>query len=208
MTGRLGIGPVYAITDPDAPMPVADQARAAARGGAAAVQIRDKHASDAALAALVTALLPEMAALGVRLIVNDRIAVAVATGAHGLHIGQGDGDPAAVRARIGPAMLLGLSVETEAQAHLVPGGVDYIGAGPVRATATKPDHAPPIGFDGLARIVRATGLPTVAIGGIGQADAGAVKAAGAVGMAVVSAISRAPDPQAATRALLDAWRHA
>jgi thiamine-phosphate pyrophosphorylase len=202
------IGPVYVVTDSDAPMPVADQARAAAQGGAAAVQIRDKRAGDAEMAALVAALLPEMAALGVRLIVNDRVEVAIATGAHGLHIGQGDGDPLAIRRRIGPDMILGLSVETEALARGVPGGVDYIGAGPVRATATKPDHATPIGFDGLARIVRAAALPTVAIGGIAHADAAAVKAAGAVGMAVVSAISRAPDPQAATRALLDAWRRA
>jgi thiamine-phosphate pyrophosphorylase len=149
-----------------------------------------------------------LAALGVKLIVNDRVEVAIATGAHGLHIGQGDGDPLTIRRRIGPGMILGLSVETEALARSVPRGIDYIGAGPVRATATKPDHATPIGFDGLARIVRTAALPTVAIGGIAHADAAAVKAAGAVGMAVVSAISRAPDPQAAMRALLDAWRHA
>lgn len=202
------IGPVYVITDPDAPTPVADQARAAARGGAAAVQIRDKRATDAEMAALVSALLPEMTALGVRLIVNDRVEVAIATGAHGLHIGQGDGDPAAIRRRIGSAMVFGLSVETEALAGAVPGGVDYLGAGPVRATATKPDHATPIGFEGLAAIVRRAGLPVVAIGGLGLPDAAAVKAAGAVGMAVVSAVSRAADPEAATRALGEAWRRA
>ncbi|TVQ52239.1 MAG: thiamine phosphate synthase [Rhodobacteraceae bacterium] len=202
------IGPIYAITDPDAPLCVAEQARAAARGGAWAVQIRDKRASDAALAALVAALLPEMTALGVKLIVNDRTTVAVETGAHGLHIGQGDGDPVAIRARIGPEMMLGLSVETEAHAARTPPGVDYVGAGPVRATASKPDHATPIGFDGLARLVRVAPAPAVAIGGLGLGDAAAVKGAGAAGMAVVSAISRAPDPEAATRALVDAWRRA
>jgi thiamine-phosphate pyrophosphorylase len=105
-------------------------------------------------------------------------------------------------------MLLGLSVETEAQARRIPAGVDYIGAGPVRATATKPDHAPPVGFDGLSLIVAAAGLPAYAIGGIGAGDAAAVKAAGAVGMAVVSAVVRAADPEAATRALVTEWRTA
>lgn len=199
------MGPVYVVTDPDAGLPVAEQALAAARGGASFVQLRDKRASDDDLARLVTRLLPEIAAMGARLVVNDRVEVALATGAHGLHIGQGDGDAAAIRRRMPAGMILGLSVETEAQAGRVPAGVDYIGAGPVRATATKPDHAPPIGFDGLARIVAAAGLPAYAIGGIGPGDAPAVKAAGAVGLAVVTAVTRAPDPEAATRALLTAW---
>ena len=198
-------GPIYVITDPDAPLPVAEQARAAARGGAAWVQLRDKTALDGDLAALVRRLLPEMAALGVLLIVNDRIEVALATGAHGLHIGQGDGDAALVRRRLPAGMILGLSIETVAQARLIPPGVDYIGAGPVRATSTKPDHATPIGFDGLAQIVAAAALPTFAIGGLKPGDAGAVRATGAIGMAVVSAVTRAPDPEAATRALLAEW---
>ena len=195
-------GPIYVITDPDAPLPVAEQARAAARGGAAWVQLRDKTAPDGDLAALVRRLLPEMAALGTLLIVNDRIEVALATGAHGLHIGQGDGDAALVRRRLPAGMILGLSIETVAQARLIPPGVDYIGAGPVRATSTKPDHATPIGFERLAQIVAAAALPTFAIGGLKPGDAGAVRATGAIGMAVVSAVTRAPDPDAATRALL------
>ena len=198
-------GPIYVITDPDAGLCVAEQARAAARGGAAWVQLRDKTAPDDDLAALVRRLLPELAALGVRLIVNDRIEVALATGADGLHIGQGDGDAAELRQRMPPRMILGLSIETVAQARLIPPGVDYIGAGPVRATSTKPDHATPIGFDGLAQIVAATALPTFAIGGLKPGDAGAVRATGAIGMAVVSAVTRAPDPEAATRALLAEW---
>lgn len=93
-------------------------------------------------------------------------------------------------------------------ANLPPGLVDYIGAGPMRATATKPDHAAPIGFDGLARIAAAAPCPTVAIGGLGHGDAAALKGAGAVGLAVVSAVARATDPEAATRALLAEWRDA
>lgn len=199
------MGPVYVITDPEAALPVVEQARAAARGGAALIQIRDKRASDADLAVLVTLLLPEMHALGARLIVNDRAEVAIATRADGLHIGQGDGDPAALRRRLPPGMILGLSIETEAQALRIPAGVDYLGVGPLRATATKPDHAAPVGLEGLARIIAAARLPAYAIGGIKPGDAAAIKAAGAVGMAVVSAVTRAADPEAATAALVAEW---
>lgn len=198
-------GPIYVITDPGAAMPVAEQARAAARGGAALVQLRDKTAPDEDLAALVRLLMPELTALGTALIVNDRVDVALATGATGLHIGQGDGDVAGIRGRMPAGMILGLSVETVAQARLVPAGVDYIGAGPVRATLTKPDHAAPIGFDGLAQIVAAACLPTYAIGGLKAGDAAAVRAAGAAGMAVVTAVTRARDAEAATRALFAEW---
>ncbi|NEX46979.1 thiamine phosphate synthase [Pseudotabrizicola algicola] len=202
------MGPIYVITDPDAPLPVAQQALAAARGGADLIQIRDKQASDAEFAALVARLLPQITALGARLVVNDRVAVALSCGAHGLHIGQGDGDPLRIRAQMPEGMLLGLSVETEAQARAIPAGIDYIGAGPVRATASKPDHAPPIGLDGLARIVSAARYPAYAIGGVKSADAAAVRAAGCIGMAVVSAVVRAADPEAATRALCAEWGQA
>ncbi|TKD13713.1 thiamine phosphate synthase [Rhodobacter capsulatus] len=200
------IGPIYVITDPGAPLSVPDQARAAAHGGARAVQLRDKTAPDADLLALARQLLPELRAQGVKLFLNDRVEVALAAGVDGLHIGQGDGDPVAIRARIGAGMLLGLSIETEAQASRLPGCVDYIGAGPVRATATKPDAAAPFGFDGLARIARLVSVPTLAIGGLTLADIPALKAAGVVGMAVVSAVTRAADPEAACRALVQDWR--
>lgn len=200
------IGPVYVITDPGAALSVPDQVRAAARGGASAVQLRDKIASDAELLALARQLLPELRAQGVKLFLNDRVEVALAAGADGLHIGQGDGDPVAIRARIGAGMLLGLSIETEAQASRLPGCVDYIGAGPVRATATKPDAAAPFGLDGLARIARLVSVPTIAIGGLTRADIPELKAAGVAGMAVVSAVTRAPDPEEACRALVQDWR--
>lgn len=198
-------GPVYVITDPDAPLPVPEQALAAARGGATLIQIRDKRATDDEIAALVTRLLPRVAGLGARLVVNDRIEVACRTGAHGLHVGQSDGCVAEIRRRLPHGLLLGLSIETVDQARRIPPGVDYIGAGPIRATATKPDHAVPIGLDGLAAIVAVARLPTYAIGGIGPGDARALRAAGAAGLAVVSAVTRAPDPQAATAALLAEW---
>ena len=136
---------------------------------------------------------------------NDRIEGALETGVHGLHIGQGDGDAAAIRQRMPPGMILGLSIKTVAQARRIPPGVDYIGAGPVRATPTKPNHATPIGFDGLAHIVAAAALPAYGIGGLKPGDAGAARATGAIGVAVVSAVNRAPDPDVATRALLAEW---
>lgn len=200
--------PVYVITDPAAPLPVAEQVLAAARGGATMIQVRDKSMCDAEFGALVVRLLPAVSALGARLIVNDRAEVAMQTGAHGLHIGQTDGDPAEIRRRLPATMMLGLSIETEEQCRYIPEGVAYIGAGPVRATKTKPDHATPVGFDGLARIVAAAGRPTYAIGGLGHGDAARLKAIGAAGLAVVSAVVRAPDPQAATAALIAEWRSA
>lgn len=202
------IGAVYVITDPDAPLPVPDQARAAARGGAWAVQLRDKTAPDADLVALARALMADLTPLGVKLIVNDRLEVALASGADGLHIGQGDGDAAAARARLGAGKVLGLSIETAEQCAAIPPGVDYIGAGPVRATATKPDHAAPVGLEGLAQIVARSPVPAVAIGGLKPGDAQGVRRAGAAGLAVVSAVVRAPDPEAATRALVREWSRA
>ena len=106
---------IYVITDPDAPPPVAKLARAAARGGASWVQLRDKTAPDDDLAALVRRLLPEVATFGARLIANDRVEVALAASAHGLHIGQGDGDASAIRQRMPLCMILGLSIERVAQ---------------------------------------------------------------------------------------------
>lgn len=202
------IGPVYVVTDPGAPLPVMAQARAAARGGAWAVQLRDKTSGDLELVALARALMDELRPLGVRLIVNDRLEVALASGADGLHIGQGDGDPVAARERLAPGAILGLSIDRPAQLAAIPRGVDYIGAGPVRATATKPDHAAPFGFEGLAGIAARAGVPTIAIGGLGPGDAAALRRAGAAGMAVVSAVVRAADPEAATRALCAEWRQA
>ncbi|WP_254695872.1 thiamine phosphate synthase [Palleronia sp. THAF1] len=193
------------MTDPTAPTPVRDQAMAAARGGAWAVQIRDKTASDAELARMTDALIETLAPMGVRVFVNDRVEVARATGAD-LHIGQDDGDPLRARDRIAPNALLGISIDTVAQCARVPDGIDYIGAGPFRATATKPDAAAPIGPEGLTRIVAAAPVPTLAIGGLSIRDIAILKQAGASGMAVVSAVTRAADPETATRALVDAWK--
>ncbi|AXQ92808.1 thiamine phosphate synthase [Cereibacter azotoformans] len=199
---------LYFVTPDGAADPEA-LAVAAVRGGATLVQLRDKRRSDAELVPLARRLIAALDPFGVPLIVNDRVEVVLAAGAAGLHVGQGDLGIEEARRRIGPDRLLGLSVEAPGHLQALPLGiVDYVGVGPVRATASKPDHAPPIGFDGLARLVAAAPVPAVAIGGLGAGDARAVKAAGADGLAVVSAIGSAADPEAAARALAEEWRQA
>lgn len=198
---------LYLVTDPVlcAARGVIETAVAAVRGGARSVQLRDKAASDAVLIRLGRALKSALAGSGALLIVNDRVAVAAAIGADGLHVGQADTDAAAARAALGADAVIGRSIHSVAQARaLDPASVDYIGVGPVFATATKPDHAAPLGFDGLAQVCAASPLPAVAIGGLGTADVRAVCAAGARGLAVVSAICAAPDPEAAARAFAEA----
>jgi thiamine-phosphate pyrophosphorylase len=200
------IGAVYVVTDAHASSGVLDQVRAAAAGGAWAVQLRDKEMATPEFCDLARAALAVLSPFGAKLFINDRVDVAVAVGADGLHVGQSDGDPALIRARIGPDMMLGLSIGTLAECRAMGrAGITYIGAGPIRATATKPDHAPPIGLEGLQQIVRAAPCPVIAIGGIGAGDPPALKATGAAGMAVVSAVTRAADPQAATRRLVTEW---
>lgn len=143
-----------------------------------------------------------LAGSGARLIVNDEVEAALAIGAEGLHIGQDDMAVAEARARIGEGMLLGLSVESPALAAAVdPALVDYVGAGPVFATPTKQDHKRPVGFDGLAAQVAASLVPAVAIGGLKRQHIAPAFAAGAQGIAVVSAICGQPDPEKAARRL-------
>jgi len=136
----------------------------------------------------------------VPLIINDRLEVAIAAGADGLHLGQDDGDVADARALLGPEAILGLSVQTlEQMARLDVEHLDYLGLGPVFATPSKQDHAEPLGFAGLARLVAASHLPSVAIGGLKAEHVTATHEAGAEGLAVVSAICGTPDPEAAAR---------
>jgi thiamine-phosphate pyrophosphorylase len=201
------LGPIYFVTDAGAPASVDDQVRAALAAGVRVIQLRNKNASDAAFEAEARALLDLTRAAGARLIINDRAGIAQRIGADGLHVGQGDGDIAAIRTTIGPDMILGLSVETEAQlVSIPPDSVDYLGTGPLRATTTKPDAAEPLGMEGMARLIAAAPVPCVTIGGVKQADAAALRRIGAAGIAVVSAISRASDMEGAARALIDAWR--
>ena len=194
---------VYLITDPVlcAGRGLVETALGAVRGGASVVQLRDKHASDAVLIEQGRALKQALTGTGALLIVNDRIHVALAIGADGVHVGQSDAAAATARAALGPGAIVGLSIQTLAHAEtLDPEIIDYVGVGPVFATDTKPDHAAPLGLDGLARVCAASALPAVAIGGLKPEHVAAVFAAGAQGLAVVSAICAAADPESAARA--------
>lgn len=198
---------LYLVLDPDlcGPMGMVETTRAAVAGGVTMVQLRDKHASTAEMIGTGRALQAVLAGTGVPLVVNDDVEAAVTLGADGLHVGQDDCDARSARARIGPDMILGVSVETEALATaLDPAIVDYAGVGPVFATPTKPDHKQPVGLGGLARLVAASPVPTVAISGLKAEHAASVLAAGADGLAVVSAICGKPDPHRAAMAIVGA----
>lgn len=195
---------VYLVLDPAlcAGAGLAGTARAAVEGGVTMVQLRHKQASTAELVAAGLAVKSALAGTPARFLVNDDVDAAVAIGADGVHIGQDDGDPREVRRRIGPARILGLSAETEERAAAIdPAVVDYAGFAPVFATPTKPDYSPPLGLDGLARLVARSRVPGVAIGGLDASHAEGVLAAGARGLAVVSAICGRPDPRAAAAAI-------
>lgn len=182
---------------------------AAAIGGASIIQLRDKSACDEVMIAQAIRLKAMLAPFRIPLIINDRLDVALKAEADGLHIGQGDGDPREIHARLGSGMILGLSIETGAQLAAIPTGlIDYIGVGPMRATPSKKDHATPLGFAGMEEIIRLSPLPVIAIGGVKIGDSARLKSMGCAGLAVVSAISDADDPEQATRALVTAWRDA
>jgi len=169
------------------------------------VQLRDKEASTSRMVETAQRLKAALAGKAALLIINDDVEAAIASKADGLHIGQQDMPVAEARRRIGERMILGLSVETaERAAAIDPGRVDYAGIGPVFATPTKPDHQPPLRLDGLGRLAALSPVPSVAIGGLKATHAQAVFAAGAQGMAVVSAICGTPDPSAAAEIITQA----
>jgi thiamine-phosphate pyrophosphorylase len=156
---------------------VLETVRAALPGGVTAVQVREPGATTRELCALSRAVHEVLAGTGVPLIVNDRLDVALAVGAEGVHLGQSDLDPADARRLGGAGLLIGLSVSTPEQvAHAAArpaGTLDYLGVGPVHATTTKPEAAAPLGLDGTRQLVAASPLPCVAIGGVGPQNAAA-----------------------------------
>lgn len=195
---------LYVITDAKLSRgrPHVEVIRAAIRGGATIVQYREKEGTTRQLLQEAQALRELTRAAGIPFIVNDRVDIALAVDADGVHVGQDDLPARIARRLMGPGKIIGVSASNlqealEAEAE----GADYIGAGPVFATPTKPDAAPPIGLEGLAEICRRVSIPVVAIGGIHEGNAGSVIEAGAAGVAVVSAIVAAPDVEDAARRL-------
>lgn len=204
MTRAFDLG-VYLITDRGlcGARGVEELVRLALAGGVSLVQLRDPHAKTRELVEQARALVRLLRPAGVRLIINDRVDVALAAGADGVHVGQSDMSAADARALLGPDRILGLSIgslaELAASAPLL-AAVDYLGVGPIFPSGTKPDASAPIGPAGLAEIAARSSLPIVAIGGVTVHNTAEVLRAGAVGVAVVSAICAAPDP---TRAALE-----
>ncbi|MCA1598832.1 MAG: thiamine phosphate synthase, partial [Chloroflexi bacterium] len=195
---------LYVVLDPRlmAGRPLLDVARAALRGGATVLQLRDKEAAAPALVAAAEALAALAQALGARFVINDHVDIAAVVGGAGVHLGPDDQAVAVARALLGPEALIGFSAGTPAEARdAARAGVDYLGTGAVYATSSKADAGAPIGVDGLERVVRATGVPVVAIGGVTLGRAAPCIRAGAAGVAVLRAVGVAADPGRAVAAL-------
>jgi thiamine-phosphate pyrophosphorylase len=188
---------------------VAATVSAAVGAGVTVVQLRDEDARDDELVWLGRQVMKTLEGTDVALIINDRVHLVEAIGAHGGHVGQSDLGIGEARALLGQAAYLGLSVQTvehvaTARNH-ADETVDYLGVGPVWGTSTKLDAAAPGGLETLRQVTSASPWPCVAIGGITVERMPQVRRAGAAGAAVVSAICGQPDVAAATRALRAAW---
>jgi thiamine-phosphate pyrophosphorylase len=195
---------LYLVTDQSLTRgrPLADVVAAAVQGGVTCVQLREKESDTRAFMAQALALKALLAPHGVPLVINDRIDIALACGAEGVHLGQSDMPVHIARRMLPPEVFIGWSVETPdevAQSALLP--VDYLGVSPVFATLTKTDTNTPWGLEGLRRVRAATALPLVAIGGIHLGNAQEVMRAGADGLAVVSALCSAEQPAQAAMEL-------
>lgn len=189
----------------------ADVACAAVEAGVRLVQVRAKHTPVRELVALTVDVARALAGRGIPLVVDDRVDVVLAArsrGVHvdGVHVGQSDLEAADARALLGPDALVGVSAATADHLRaVVLGTVDYVGVGPVRSTLTKADAGAPVGFAAVRDAAQGTGLPVVAIGGLGVDDVPDVQRSGGAAVAVISAICAARDPRAAAADLVAAW---
>jgi thiamine-phosphate pyrophosphorylase len=177
-------------------------------GSATLVQLRDKHGSTRQLVEEARELTMVLAPLDIPLLINDRVDVALAAEADGVHIGQDDMSPADARLLLGRTAIIGLSIKTVEQARAAPLELlDYVGVGGVYATTSKDTTSPPIGLSGLGAVVQAIRardpkFPICGIAGINRSNAADVIGQGADGVAVISALSLAADPTMAARDLL------
>lgn len=179
-----------------------DIVKAGVNGGVTCVQLREKHASTREFIEEATAVRDFLRRVDIPLIINDRLDVAMAVEADGLHLGQTDMPPETARRIAGNSMIIGVSAESVRDAvEAEKAGADYISASPVFSTPTKTDTAPPLGLEGIKEIRRRVTLPLVAIGGLNPENIEAVIQSGADGVAVVSAIVCAKDPAEAARRL-------
>lgn len=195
---------VYVVTTevPELNRTHLDVAREAMAGGATVIQFREKEKKTQEAAQIALQLRRLTWDAGVPLIVNDRIDIALAIQADGIHIGQEDMPFLEAKKIVPGRMLIGASVTNLAEAVKAEReGANYLGVGPIFPTPSKEDAAQPIGIDGLRGIRAMVSIPMVAIGGITFGNIGEVLKAGADGVAVISAVANAPDMQEATRLL-------
>jgi len=198
-----------AIVDPERAdgRPLVELARMVVAGGATLIQLRDKYGSTRRMTEEARMIHAALAGTGVPLVINDRVDVALAAEADGVHVGQDDMRVEDARRLLGRRAIIGLSIKTVVQAIAAPlDQLDYVGVGGVYATTSKDNPDAPIGVAGLRDIVaalraRKRDLPVVGIAGIDASNAPLVIGAGADGVAVISALSAQNDPQAAAREL-------
>jgi len=184
-----------------------DAVAEAIEGGVTLIQLREKEVSSREFYQIALKVKDLAHSRGVPLLINDRLDIALAVNADGLHIGQEDLPLKVARKLLGPDKIIGLSVSNLEDA--VQGekeGADYLGAGAVYPTTSKDVSESPIGPDGLKKIKDAVSIPVVGIGGINLFNIEEVKRTGVDGVAVISAIMGAPDIKDAARKLADAWR--
>ncbi len=177
------------------------QIEAAVRGGAAIVQLREKNLEDGAFLAEARRFASLCRRLGAVSIINDRADIALAAGADGVHVGQGDLEAGRARALLGPDKIVGVSAHSAEEARRArEAGADYLGCGAAFATGTKSD-AKPISRETIRAVTAAAGVPVVAIGGVSRENILELKGLGLSGVAVVSGIFGQRDPEAAAREL-------
>jgi thiamine-phosphate pyrophosphorylase len=197
-------GKLHILTDRELAKPktLIEVVEQAIKGGATAIQLRDKTASDEEMINLGQQILRLTAENNIPLIINDRVKVAIFLKAQGIHVGQSDMPAIQVRQLVGPNMILGVSASTVEQALKAQNdGADYLGVGPIFPTLTKTDADPPIGLEGFKKIRDAVHIPIIAIGSINKSNARDVISSGADGIAVISAVMGTVNPLEATHEL-------
>ncbi|ELB2747991.1 thiamine phosphate synthase [Vibrio alginolyticus] len=196
---------LYLVTDDQQDLATLKRVvRKAVEGGVTMVQVREKHGDVRAFIERAQAVKDILKDTDVPLVINDRVDVALAVDADGVHLGQSDMPANIARELIGANKILGLSIENEeqlAEADSLP--IDYIGLSAIFATPTKTNTKKFWGIDGLKMALETTSLPIVAIGGINESNIPQLSATGVHGLALVSAICHAEDPKAASEYLLE-----
>ena len=198
---------LYLVTDRTLSrgLPLRNIVEAAVRGGVTCVQLREKDCSTGEFIEQAQSIHDFLKAENIPLIINDRVDVAQAVKAEGVHLGQSDMHLSLARSILKDSMLIGISASSVEDAiEAEKGGADYIGVSPIFATPTKTDTGPPLGMDGLRKMRQAVKIPLVGIGGLNINNAGDVIRNGGDGVAVVSAIVSADNPEKAARELKEA----